>query len=67
MFDLQTDFFKPLWIRAAIVLVCFGWAVFEFLSGSGMWAALFTGLGVVAVHQFFLDGWPASDDGNASE
>jgi len=67
MFNLQTDFYKPLWIRVVIVVVCLGWAVVETLAGQGLWALLFAGLGAVAVHQFFLDGWPGSEDGNKPE
>ncbi len=61
-FDLQTDFYRPLWIRLSIVVVCFGWAVYEFFNGGGLWAALFAFLGAVALQQFFLDGWPESDN-----
>jgi len=60
-FDLQTDFYKPLWLRVAIVVVCFGWAIIEFFKGGGLWAAFFAFLGAVAFQQFFLDGWPASE------
>jgi len=61
-FDLQTDFYKPLWIRLSIVVVCFGWSGFELFTGGGLWAALFAFLGAVALQQFFLDGWPASEE-----
>ena len=60
-FDLQTDFYRPLWIRVSIVAVCFGWAGYEFFNGGGLWAALFAFLGAVSLQQFFLDGWPASE------
>lgn len=65
-FDLQTDFYRPLWIRLSIVVVCFGWAGLELFTGGGLWAALFAFLGAVALQQFFLDGWPASEE-SASE
>jgi len=65
-FDLQTDFYRPLWIRLSIVVVCFGWAGLELFTGGGLWAALFAFLGAVALKQFFLDGWPASEE-SASE
>ncbi len=61
-FNLQTDFYRPLWIRLSIIAVCFGWAGFEFFTGGGLWAALFAFLGAVAFQQFFLDGWPASEN-----
>lgn len=58
MFDLQTDFFRPLWIRVAVVAVCLLWSIFEFSGQSVLWGALFAGLGVVSFHQFFLTDWP---------
>jgi len=65
--DLQTDFFKPLWIRVAVVVVCLGWAVFEFTTGAVFWGMLFGGMGVYALWQFFLDNWPASEDANSGD
>ncbi len=54
LFDLQVPFFKPLWIRIAVTAFCFGWTVFELVSGSPFWAILFGAMGVYCAHQFFV-------------
>ena len=53
-FDLQQDFYRPLWLRLAIVVFTLGWAVFELISGSVFWAILFGAVGLYAGHQFFI-------------
>ena len=57
--DLQVDFFRPVWKRVAVVLVCIGWSIFEFASGTPFWGIIFGGIGVYALWQLFFDGWPA--------
>lgn len=54
MFDLDHPFFKPLWIRLAIVVVCLGWAAFELVDGSPFWSIIFGALGVLAAYRFFV-------------
>ena len=54
MFDLDHPFFKPLWLRIAIVAVTLGWAAFEFVGGSPAWGILFGGLGALAAYRFFV-------------
>lgn len=54
MFDLQTAFYRPLWLRSAIVILCLGWAIFEATMGSPGWAMLFGALGIYCVWQFFI-------------
>lgn len=34
------DFFKPLWIRLAIVLACAGWTLIEWINGESGWAMM---------------------------
>lgn len=58
LFELQTDFFRPLWRRILVVVVCFSWAGVEFANDSPVWGGIFIGLGVYAAYQFFLDNWP---------
>ena len=58
LFDLQVDFFIPLWRRIAVVFVCVAWSVFEFTVTAPFWGMLFGAIGVYAVWQFFFDGWP---------
>ena len=60
-FDLQQDFFRPLWRRVVMVLFCLGRAAFEFITGAPFWGMIFAGAGLLAVWQFFFDGWPERD------
>jgi hypothetical protein len=53
-FDLQHPFYKPLWIRIAIVAVCLGMTALELSGGNVFWAILFGSVGVYAFHQFFI-------------
>ena len=52
--DLQTGFYRPLWLRILITAVCLGWALLEFVSGTPFWGVLFTGIGLYCAHQFFI-------------
>ncbi|WP_011579801.1 MULTISPECIES: hypothetical protein [Chelativorans] len=54
LFDLDHPFFRPLWIRLAIIAVCLGWGVFEFLMGNPFWGTLFVGLGVYCIWGFLF-------------
>lgn len=54
MFDLDHPFFRPLWIRIALVSACLGWAAFEFLAASPFWGMLFGALGLYAAWRFFV-------------
>ena len=62
MFDLQVAFFKPLWIRLAVVAVCLGWAAVEFWTGSTGWALMFGGVGLWSAYEFFVVFNPKDDD-----
>jgi hypothetical protein len=53
-FDLQHPFYKPLWIRVAVVGSCLGMTVLELSGGNVFWAILFGSVGVYAFHQFFI-------------
>ena len=57
-FELQIDFFRPLWRRVVLLVVCFGWAAFEFLAGAPFWGIIFGSLGGYALWQLFLTDWP---------
>ena len=62
MFDLDHPFFRPLWIRLAVVGVSLGWAGVELARGAPFWAALFGAAGLFAAYQFFVRGVPKDDD-----
>ena len=53
-FDLQQPFFLPIWRRVATFGVATAWAVFELVSGSPGWAALFGALALYCGYQFFF-------------
>lgn len=54
LFDLNHPFFRPLWRRIAVVVLCLGWAVLEFISGTPFWGILFGGIGLYCVWGFFF-------------
>ena len=53
-FGLRHPFFLPLWRRAAVVILTLGWAGFEIIGGSELWAMLFGGIGLSAASEFFI-------------
>lgn len=61
-FEIQTEFFVPLWRRILLVVFCFGWTVVEFATGAPFWGLLFAAIGIYAAWQFFFDGWPSPDE-----
>tara|TARA_Y100000815_G_scaffold272098_1_gene300195 strand:- start:21994 stop:22209 length:216 start_codon:yes stop_codon:yes gene_type:complete len=54
LFDFNDPFFKPLWIRIAVVAVAVLWGVFEFINGATFWGVLFVALAAVAFHGLFI-------------
>ena len=54
LIDVQHSFFRPLWRRVAVVVICLGWAVYELATGSPFFAILFGAVGFYCVHQFFI-------------
>lgn len=54
LFDFNHPFFRPLWLRVAVVGLAAGWAVLEYLAGSPAWAMLFGALAAVAFHGLFI-------------
>lgn len=66
-FDLQVDFFLPVWRRVAVVIVCAVWSVFEFVTLAPFWGVVFGAIGIYAVWQFFFDGWPQNNAASAAQ
>lgn len=54
LFDFNDPFFRPLWLRVAIVAVAGGWGIFEFATGAPFWGVLFCGAAVAAFHGLFI-------------
>jgi hypothetical protein len=62
LFDFNHPFFRPLWLRILIVAVCLIWAMVEASTGGGMWAVLFTAIGLYAGYGFFINFHPREPD-----
>ena len=54
MKDHENPFFRPLWRRVAIVVICVAWAIFEFVTGAPFWGTIAGGFAAYAVWQFFI-------------
>lgn len=53
--DPSHPFFRPLWVRVAVVGLSLGWGVIELVFGSPGWAMLFAGAGLYALWVFVTD------------
>ena len=62
VFDFQQTFFNSVWRRIVLIVVCFGWALFEFVTAAPFWGVLFGALGTYAVWQLFLTEWTEAGD-----
>lgn len=56
------DFFRPLWLRVAIVAACAGWALFEYANGQTGWALMAAAAAAYGVWSFII-AWKPSDGG----
>jgi hypothetical protein len=54
LLDLDHPFFRPLWIRMGIVVLCLVWTGLEIYGGSMSWAIVFGALGVYCAYRFFV-------------
>lgn len=64
LFDFNDPFFKPLWIRIALVAFPAFWAVFEFVSGAPFWGVIFLALAASAFHGLFIAFSPRDAQGH---
>jgi hypothetical protein len=55
MKDAQHPFFRPLWRRIAIVVVCLGWAGLEFWSSQPFWGTIALGMAGYGAWSFLLN------------
>lgn len=53
--DPSHPFFRPLGVRVAITVFCFGWALFEAFSGATFWAIIFGAIGMMCAYEFFIN------------
>ena len=61
--DPGHPFFRPKWRRIVLTLICFGWAVVEFVNGAPAWAAVFVAIGAYLGWVLLIAYDPAGDDG----
>ncbi len=52
LLDPSHPFFRPLWVRVAVVGVALVWGVVELVFGSPGWAILFAVAGLYALWEF---------------
>lgn len=52
--DANHPWFRPLWRRALMVVICAGLAGWDLYHGNFGWALIFGGLGAYAVYIFFI-------------
>lgn len=61
--DPDHPFFRPLYRRILVVVVCFVWAVFEYTNGSDGWALLFLAMGAWSGWLLLVTWKPKDPDG----
>ena len=54
MKDYEHPFFRPLWRRVAVVVVCVAWAIIEFATNQPFWGTIAAGFAIYAAWQFFF-------------
>jgi hypothetical protein len=54
LIDPNHPFYRPLWIRIAIVAVCLGWAIVEASTREPFWAIIVGALGIYAAYKLLL-------------
>lgn len=52
--DNEHPFFRPLWRRVAVVIVCAAWAVLEFASSAPLWGMIALAFTAYAVWTFLI-------------
>ena len=57
------DFFRPLWLRVAIVAACAAWAVVEWLHGETGWALMAGAAAAYGVWSFIIAYRPGGGQG----
>jgi hypothetical protein len=62
--EQQHPFYKPLWVRVALLAFCAGWFAFELFYSKDPLFTLLSGLATAYVAWAFFLGWPGtrSDD-----
>ena len=53
------EFFRPLWIRLAIVAACAAWAAFEWVNGETGWALMAGAVALYGAWSFLISYKPS--------
>ncbi len=54
IFDFNHPFFKPLWIRIAVVAFSAAWGTFELVMGAQIWGYFFLGMAALSFYGLFI-------------
>jgi hypothetical protein len=55
MIDPDHPFYKPLWRRVLIPVVCAAWVIFELVAGEPFWAVIVGAVGAYATYKLFIE------------
>ncbi len=61
------EFFRPLWLRLAIVAACAAWSAFEWVNGETGWAALAAAATLYGAWSLLIAYRPRSADGTTKD
>jgi hypothetical protein len=64
--DPNHSFYRPLYVRIAIVAVCLGWAIVEAMTGSQIWGIAVGAVGVYAAWMLLLNFTPTANEAVSS-
>jgi hypothetical protein len=56
------DFFRPLWLRVAIVAACAGWAILEWGNGESGWAMMAAAVTAYGIWSFIINFEPSKPE-----
>ncbi|AZQ67801.1 DUF3329 domain-containing protein [Silicimonas algicola] len=58
-FEVRHPFFRPLWRRIVVTVLCAVWAGVEYQGGNATWAVLFAACAIYLGYRFFVSFDPA--------
>ncbi|WP_245515274.1 DUF3329 domain-containing protein [Rhizobium deserti] len=67
MIDANHPFYRPLWRRLMIPIVCLIWVCFELYAGGPIWAAMVGAVGLYATYKLFIEKPKAAAQERADE
>jgi len=52
--ERDVEFFRPLWLRIAVVVFCLVWTAWEWSNGETFWGALSLAIAIYGIWVFFV-------------